>query len=68
MSATYTTRQDILDHLLIPSLTEPGVSSPDDYDLEAIIDRCFTYVPQSGGFIQIVGTDTFWAIVAEEAL
>lgn len=62
---TFTTRQDAIDTLIIPALNVEGVSSADDYDVDAIADAVLG--DHSQGYAQQVEGDAFWDAVAAAA-
>lgn len=40
-----------------------GDMDPDDYDLPAIVDDCFSYSDAAQGFIQTASDSEFWSSV-----
>lgn len=62
---TFSTRSDAIEQLILPALEVPGVSTADDYDVDAIADEVLGEHAQ--GYAQQVDTDTFWTIVERHA-
>lgn len=65
----YTTRQDAVEQVILPSLGEYA----DGHNIDAIFEACFAYDPCSGhiqdaGFVQIATEGEFWETVQRHAL
>lgn len=58
----YTTKQDLIDYVILPAI-ENGVTTRDDYDIDAIADS-ISDVDERGHYYQKVDADEFWEIVA----
>lgn len=54
----YSTIQDVIDREILPALGD----DVGDFDVVAIADEAFGYVPQECGYLQVVDTEQFWAI------
>lgn len=58
----FTTKQDLIDYEILPAI-ENGVTTRDDYDIDAIADA-ISDVDERGRYYQKVDADEFWEIVA----
>jgi hypothetical protein len=63
MNILHSTKQDVIDHEIVPALTVPGVSAPEEYDIDAIFDQCWAYDAEAGGFVPTADADRFWEVV-----
>ena len=61
----YTSRQDAIEQYIIPAIEGSGQATADEYDLDYVFDRVFTYEQALDGFI-IEDSDVFWDAVQEK--
>ncbi|MFL0579426.1 hypothetical protein [Dietzia sp. 179-F 9C3 NHS] len=71
MSQTFTTRDDVRDHIT-EAIEAGGNAQASEYNLDTIVDACFTYGPahghiQDAGFTCTATTVEFWAAVQDAA-
>ena len=61
----YTSKQDAIEQYIIPAIEGSGQATADEYDLDYVFDRVFTYEQALDGFI-IEDSDVFWDAVQEK--
>lgn len=59
----FTTKQDLIDYVIIPSIESGGEATRDEYDIDAIADA-ISDVDEKGRYYQKASEDDFWEIVA----
>lgn len=75
----FTTRDDAIDQIILPTLTIDGEDAIDQFDVDAIADEVLAYHDgwdetrqvynlTNTGFYQCVTDDEFWSIVERHAL
>lgn len=58
----FTTKKDLIDYAILPAI-ENGVTTRDEYDIDAIADA-ISDVDKKGRYYQKADADEFWEIVA----
>lgn len=59
----FTTKQDLIDYVIIPAIESGGEATRDEYDIDVIADAV-SDVDERGRYYQKVDADEFWEIVA----
>jgi hypothetical protein len=64
----YTTKDAVIEQVIVPAIEASGVARADEYDLDAIFDATFEYDPDLQAFVQDGTVEDFWAAVEKAAL
>lgn len=60
---TFTTRHDAIGY--VAQAIENGDATAEEFDIDAIVDKCFAFDVDAQVFVLTVDTDAFWEAVAD---
>lgn len=62
-ASTFTTRRDAIGY--VAQAIENGDATAEEFDIDAIVDKCFTFDVDAQVFTLTVDTEAFWGAVVD---